>query len=140
MRMYVSVPYSQGKQGLACDGVALAPIAQDVGTPVFVYSAQAIRDAYLGIDRAFADYPHAIHYALKANSTLGIARLLQGLGSDADANSATEILVAMRASFTPQQIVFTGVGKTNDELAFAIQLQIKAINVESSAHRRDEHL
>ena len=46
MRTHVSAPYSQGKQGLACDGVALAPIAQEVGTPVFVYSAQAIRESY----------------------------------------------------------------------------------------------
>src|SRR5678810_661657 len=86
MRTYVSAPYSQGKQGLACDGVPLAPIAQDVGTPVFVYSAQAIRDAYTGIDRAFADYPHAIHYALKANSTLALLRLLRALGSRSNAN------------------------------------------------------
>ena len=86
MRTYVSAPYSQGKQGLACDGVALAPIAQDVGTPVFVYSARAIREAYTAIDRAFAGYPHAIHYALKANSSLAIVRLLQWCGAHADAN------------------------------------------------------
>src|SRR6187549_3081588 len=58
MRTYVSALYSQGKHGLACDGVALAAIAQDVGTPVFVYSPHAIRDAYTGIDCAFADSPH----------------------------------------------------------------------------------
>ena len=115
-----------------CDGTSLEAIAAAHGTPSYVYSAATIAARYRAIDEAFAGYPHAIHYALKANSTLAIARLLRGLGSDADANSATEILVAMRAGFRPQQIVFTGVGKTNEELSFAIKLQIKAINVESA--------
>ena len=61
-------------------------------------------------------YPHALHYALKANSTLAVARLLRGLGSGADANSGGEIDVALRAGFIPEQIVFTGVGKTAAEL------------------------
>lgn len=131
MPPYVYAPYSQGKHGLACDGVALAPIAQEIGTPVFVYSAQAIREAYLGIDRAFADYPHAIHYALKANSTLALLRVLRALGSRADANSAGEIQVAFRAGFTPAEIVFTGVGKTRDEIEFAVAQDIGTINAES---------
>ena len=131
MRTHVSAAYSQGKHGLACDGVALAAIAHDVGTPVFVYSAQAIRDAYTGIDRAFADYPHAIHYALKANSTLALLRLLRELGSRADANSGGEIRVAFRAGFGPADIVFTGVGKTRDELEFAVAQDVATINAES---------
>ena len=61
-------------------------------------------------------YPHAIHYALKANSTLAIVRLLRSLGSRVDANSGGEIAVALRAGFAPEDIVFTGVGKTRDEL------------------------
>ena len=72
------------------------------------------------IDDAFASYPHAIHYALKANSTLAIVRLLRSLGSRADANSGGEIRVAERAGFAPQDIVFTGVGKTRDELEYAV--------------------
>ena len=87
------------------------------GTPLYVYSAATIASRYRAIDEAFAGYPHAIHYALKANSTLAIARLLRDLGSNADANSGGEIDVALRAGFTPAQIVFTGVGKTNAELA-----------------------
>ena len=76
-------------------------------------------------------HPHAVHYALKANSTLAIARLLRGLGSRADANSGGEIDVALRAGFIPEQIVFTGVGKTAAELAQAIDLGVKSINAES---------
>jgi diaminopimelate decarboxylase len=114
-----------------CDGVALDPIAAAEGTPLYVYSAATIAGRYRAIDEAFAGYPHAIHYALKANSTLAITRLLRGLGSSADANSGGEIDVALRAGFIPPQIVFTGVGKTYAELEQAVDLGVKTINAES---------
>jgi diaminopimelate decarboxylase len=126
------IGFQRDESTLVCDGVPLDRIAAAEGTPLYVYSAATIAARYRAIDEAFASHPHAIHYALKANSTLAIARLLRSLGSYADANSASEIAVAMRAGFTPDQIVFTGVGKTQDELAFAIGLRIKAINVESA--------
>jgi diaminopimelate decarboxylase len=117
--------------GLTCDGVALAEIAARVGTPTFVYSAESIRQAWRRFDTAFESVPHALHYALKANSTLGVLRLLRGLGSGADVNSGGELEVALRAGFTPDQLVFTGVGKTPDELDRAVSLGVKAINAES---------
>jgi diaminopimelate decarboxylase len=107
-------------------------IVERVGTPVYVYSAQAIRHAYRAIDSAFADYPHAIHYALKANSTLALVRLLRSLGSRADANSGGEVQVALRAGFDPRDIVLTGVGKTRDELELAVAKGIGTINAESA--------
>ena len=110
----------------------LAAIAAAEGTPVYVYSAATLRERYLAIDRAFRGYPHAIHYALKANSTLAVARLLRELGSAADANSIWEIEVARRAGFQPDDIVFTGVGKSPAELECAVSLGVKAINVESA--------
>ena len=116
---------------LVCDGVPLDAIAAAEGTPLYVYSAATIASRYRAIDEAFAGHPHSIHYALKANSTLAIARLLRGLGSNADANSGGEIEVARRAGFTPSQIVFTGVGKTRAELGHAIDLGVRSINVES---------
>jgi diaminopimelate decarboxylase len=116
---------------LACDGVPLSEIAAREGTPLYVYSADTIRSRYRAIDEAFDAYPHALHYALKANSTLAIARLLRGLGAGADANSGGEIDVALRAGFIPAEIVFTGVGKTEAELAQAIDLGVKTINAES---------
>jgi diaminopimelate decarboxylase len=119
-------------RALSCDGVAVAAIAAEVGTPCYVYSAAAIRDNYRAFGRAFAGYPHALHYALKANSTLAIARLLCELGAGADANSGGEIDVALRAGFTPDRIVFTGVGKTRDEIDRAVALNVKAINAESA--------
>src|SRR3982751_1547314 len=125
-------PFQPDEQGLLCDGVSVPAIVECVGAPAYIYNARLIRDAYGAIDNAFAGYPHAIHYALKANSTLAIARLLRGLGSSADANFGGEIEVARRAGFTPAQIVFTGVGKTEAELAQAIALGVRSINVESA--------
>jgi diaminopimelate decarboxylase len=116
---------------LVCDGVPLADIAAAEGTPLYVYSAETIAARYRAVDDVFAGHPHAIHYALKANSTLAVARLLRGLGSNVDANSGGEIDVALRAGYIPPQIVFTGVGKTQAELAQAVDLGVKTINAES---------
>ena len=132
MRTLVYLPFKASAQGLLCDGVSVQSIVERVGTPVYVYSAQAIRHAYRAIDEAFAGYPHAIHYALKANSTLALVRLLRTLGSRVDANSGGEVQVALRAGFDPKDIVLTGVGKTRDELEGAIAKGIGTINAESA--------
>jgi diaminopimelate decarboxylase len=116
---------------LHCDGVPLADLAAAYGTPLYVYSAATIADRFRAVDQAFGDYPHSVHYALKANSALGIVRVLRGLGAKADANSGGEIEVALRAGFLPEEIVFTGVGKTDAELAYAIDLGVRSINAES---------
>jgi diaminopimelate decarboxylase len=123
--------YRRG-QTLVCDGVSLADVADTHGTPLYVYSAATIAARYRAIDEAFAAHAHTIHYALKANSTLAIVRLLRSLGSGADANSGGEIDVALRAGFIPPQIVFTGVGKTSAELGQAIELGVRTINAESA--------
>jgi len=127
----VYLPFQPSAQGLLCDGISVQSIVDRVGTPVYVYSARAIRHAFQAIDDAFSDYPHAIHYALKANSTLAIVRLLRSLGSRADANSGGEVAVALRAGFDPKDIVLTGVGKTRDELEMAIAKGVGTINAES---------
>ncbi len=117
---------------LACDRVPLAAIADAVGTPLYVYSAATVRARYRALDAAFGAYPHALHYALKANSSLALARLLRELGAAVDANSIWEIQLARRAGFDPRDIVFTGVGKSTDELECASALGLKALNVESA--------
>lgn len=127
----VYLPFQSPDRRLACDGVDLQTLCEQTGTPVYVYSARAIREAYRALDEAFAGYPHAIHYALKANSTLAIVRLLRSIGSRVDANSGGEIEVALRAGFPPGDIVFTGVGKTPAELAFAVSRGVGTINAES---------
>jgi diaminopimelate decarboxylase len=117
---------------LTCDDVSLVDIATQIGTPCYVYSGDMIRRRHAELSAALHGYPHALHYALKANSTMALLRLLRSLGADADANSIGEIDVALRAGFIPSQIVFTGVGKTRDELERAVGLGLKAINAESA--------
>src|SRR5438105_1283488 len=124
-------PFQPAGDTLACDGVSIQSIVEHAGTPAYIYSARAIRESYRAIDEAFAPYPHAIHYALKANSTLAIVRLLLHLGSRVDANSGGEIRVAERTGVAPHDIVFTGVGKTRDELEYAVSRDVGTINAES---------
>ncbi len=127
-----TVPHFETAEfGVCCDGVPLGSIADATGTPVYVYSAAGIREAYRAFDEAFRAVRHRVHYALKANSSLAVLRLLRAEGSGADANSGGEIDVALRAGFIPADIVFSGVGKTRDELSRAITLGVRAINAES---------
>ena len=109
----------------------LLAIARRVGTPVYVYSADRIAARYDAFTAAFGDYPHRVHYALKANSALSVVRLIHARGGGVDANSGGEMEVALRAGCEPGDIVLTGVGKSEDELARAVELGIHAINAES---------
>ena len=126
------IGFSRTSDELTCDGVSLAAIAKAEGTPVYVYSAAMLRQRYRDLDAAFGDYPHAIHYAFKANSTRALVALLKSLGSCVDAVSMWEVEVARAAGFEPRQIVFDGVGKSDVELEHAVELGLKAINVESA--------
>jgi diaminopimelate decarboxylase len=121
----------RGSGELTCDGVSLSVLARQVGTPVHVYSGALLADRYRRLDAALAECPHRLHYAIKANSTLAIVRALRALGARADANSLGEIEVARRAGYAPEDVVFTGVGKTPDEIRRAVGAGLHAINVES---------
>ena len=115
-----------------CGQVSLEKIAQDYGTPTFVYSAQAIEDAYQAF--AAAAGPNVlICYALKANPNIAIVRLLGRLGAGFDIVSEGELRRVLAAGGDPARIVFSGVGKTVEELKTALGLGIKCINVESIA-------
>ena len=109
----------------------LTAAAAEFGTPLYVYDAALMRDRYRALDEACGAYRHDIHYAIKANATLAIVRLMRACGARADANSGGEIEVALRAGFAPNEIVFTGVGKSTAELERAVTLGVKAINAES---------
>lgn len=121
-----------GGGGWRCGGVPLAAVAEEVGTPVYVYSAPAIRERVRRFRDAFGAWPHAVHYALKANSNLAVVEVVRSAGGLADANSGGEIEVALRAGFAPGDVVFTGVGKTPAEIDRAVGLGVKAINAESA--------
>src|SRR5262245_52524025 len=100
------IGFARTSSELVCDGVPLSAVAQAVGTPAYVYSAAVLRERYRDLDEAFGDYPHAIHYAFKANSALALVRQLRALGSAVDAVSIWEVEVARAAGFEPSQIVF----------------------------------
>lgn len=118
---------------LQMGGVALAEIAEAVGTPTYVYDAGVLRERYRRLDEAFGDLPHRICYAVKANGNLAVLRVLAELGAGADIVSGGELLRALAAGFPADRIVFSGVGKTDEELQAAIHAGVGHINVESLA-------
>jgi diaminopimelate decarboxylase len=116
---------------LHCDGVSLEGAAERFGTPLYVYSAAAVAQAYGAYDRAFASVPHRICYALKANGASALLRILARLGAGADIVSGFELKAALRAGFPPERIVFSGVGKTDEELVLGLEVGIAEFNAES---------
>ena len=120
---------------LVLAGVSLPEIAERAGTPVFVYNAEAIRARYRSLDEALAGLPHRICYAVKANSNLAVLRVLRELGAGADIVSVGELKRVLAAGFSPERVVFSGVGKTEDELLAAVRARIGHLNVESREER-----
>jgi diaminopimelate decarboxylase len=116
--------------GLLLDGAALNAVADRLGTPTWVYSADAIRARFARLRHAMPDV--AIHYAVKANDHLAVLSLLARLGAGADAVSAGEILRALRAGVPAGRIVFSGVGKTEAEIALALREGVGQVNAESA--------
>jgi diaminopimelate decarboxylase len=117
---------------LASDGVPLDRIAEEVGTPAFVYSAGAIRSQFAAMDSSLAAVPHRLHFSVKANGNLAILRLLRSLGAGADIVSGGELHRARLAGFSGSDIVFSGVGKSDRELAEAVNAGVLLINIESA--------
>lgn len=116
---------------LLAESVPLTEIAAEFGTPCYVYSGTAIRSAYQAFDRAFGQRNHLICYAVKANSNLAILNLLARLGSGFDIVSGGELQRVLKAGGNPQKTVFSGVGKTPDEIRAALAANILCFNVES---------
>ncbi len=108
-------------QFLNCEGVALTRLADAVGTPTFVYSRASIEAAYRRLDRAFGSLPHRLCYAVKANSNLSVLRVLANLGSSFDIVSGGELDRLRRIDAPNCRIVFSGVGKTRDEIRAALR-------------------
>jgi diaminopimelate decarboxylase len=118
---------------LHCEGVALAEIAESVGTPAYVYSHGALERTYRELDEAFSGLDHLVCYAVKANGNLAVLRALCSFGAGADIVSGGELYRAMRAGFDPKKVVFAGVGKTERELMAGLGERILLFNVESSS-------
>jgi len=116
---------------LTCDGIALADIADKTGTPCYVYSAATILANYRAYDDALQGAPHTICYAVKANGSLAILRLLARAGAGFDIVSGGELYRVLKAGGDPARVVFSGVGKTAEEIDAALVAGIFAFNCES---------
>jgi diaminopimelate decarboxylase len=129
-----SRPFAYRGRVLECDGVSLEALAEEHGTPLYVYSAEQIRYRFGLFQREFAARPFTICYAVKANSSLAILRMLAGLGAGFDIVSCGELERVRRADKAAlRRVVFSGVGKQVWEIDAALKAQILMFNVESEA-------
>ena len=120
-------------ESLYVERVPLADLAAKYGTPAYIYSRSAIEDAYRQYEKAFRTIPTKICYAVKANSNLSILRLLAKLGSNFDIVSGGELYRLKRAGIPASRAVFSGVGKTREEIREALRERIHCFNIESES-------
>lgn len=123
--------YQNGE--LFAENVAAASIVEQYGTPTYVYSRATLERHWRAFDDAFASQPHLVCYAVKANSNLAVLNVLARLGSGFDIVSAGELARVIAAGGRADRTVFSGVGKTADEIAYALKQNIRCFNVESIA-------
>ncbi|MEZ9916843.1 diaminopimelate decarboxylase [Vibrio breoganii] len=116
---------------LWAEGVPLTQVAQQFGTPTYVYSRATLERHWNAFDQSVGDFPHLVCYAVKANSNLGVLNALARLGSGFDIVSLGELERVVAAGGDPSKVVFSGVGKTAEEIKRALELNIKCFNVES---------
>ncbi len=128
--------FAYRKFELCCEQVSLRALAADVGTPAYVYSKAALLESFTAYDRAFASVPHVVCYSVKANSNLGVLGVLARVGAGADIVSGGELFRALRAGIPAKKIIFSGVGKTRDEMRAALEAEILMFNVESLSELR----
>ncbi len=129
---FTNPPFDYRDGALHCEDVPLAEIAAKVGTPCYVYAANGIRERYEAYRAAFGSLPHRICYAVKANSNLAILRLLADLGAGFDIVSGGELYRVVQAGGDPAKVVFSGVGKTREEMDYALDSGIHSFNCESA--------
>jgi diaminopimelate decarboxylase len=125
--------YEYRDQSLFCEEVPLSEIASRVGTPCYVYSAGSILEKFRAYREAFGATPHRICYAVKANFNLSVLALLARAGAGFDIVSGGELFRVLRAGGDPATVVFSGVGKTAEEIDYALEAGIHSFNCESEA-------
>jgi diaminopimelate decarboxylase len=116
---------------LCCEQVSLRALAAVAGTPAYIYSKAALLEGLAGYHDAFRDVPHVVCYSVKANSNLGVLSVLAKAGAGADIVSGGELYRALRAGVPSKKIIFSGVGKSRDEMRDALKADILMFNVES---------
>jgi diaminopimelate decarboxylase len=117
---------------LQCEGIPIKRIAEKVGTPFYLYSYHTLVRHFTIFEEAFKGIPHLVCYSAKANSNLALLRLFVNLGGGVDVVSGGELYRALKGGADPQKIVFSGVGKREDEIEYALKTGILMFNVESS--------
>jgi diaminopimelate decarboxylase len=117
--------------GLFCEEVPIRQITEQVGTPCYIYSHRTLIRHFHAFDQAFNAIPHIVAFAMKANSNLTVLRLLAKEGCGADIVSGGELFRALTAGMAPNKIVFAGVGKSKEEIQYALKSDILMFNVES---------
>ncbi|MDD5747851.1 MAG: diaminopimelate decarboxylase [Actinomycetota bacterium] len=122
--------YRNGR--LYCEELRVSAIAEKVETPFYLYSMNTLTRHFRAIDDAFSSIPHLTCFSVKANSNVAILKILAGEGAGADVVSGGELFRALKAGVDPKKIVFTGLGKTADEIEYALKEGILMFNVESS--------
>jgi diaminopimelate decarboxylase len=123
--------FAYKNQQLFAEDVALETVAKTYGTPCYVYSKATIERHWHAFDKAAGNQPHLICYAVKANSNLAVLNVMAKLGSGFDIVSGGELTRVLKAGGDPSKVVFSGVGKTHEEIALALHHNIKCFNVES---------
>ncbi|OFV97744.1 MAG: diaminopimelate decarboxylase [Acidobacteria bacterium RIFCSPLOWO2_12_FULL_54_10] len=121
---------------LYCDKIPLSQIAEQTGTPVYIYSANRIAERVDQFETAFGSYPHLLCYAVKANSNIVLLRLLARQGTGFDIVSGGELYRVLKAGGQPSKTVFSGVGKTAEEIDYALKSNIMLFNCESESELR----
>ena len=129
-------PFAYRHSELSCERVALRALAAATGTPAYVYSKAALLEGYRAYDRAFAEVPHVVCYSVKANSNIAVLGVLGKAGAGADIVSGGELFRALRAGIPTDRIIFSGIGKTPDEMRAALEVGILLFNVESLSELR----
>ncbi len=123
--------FSYSENILHCESVPIPVIAREIGTPFYLYSSATLAHHFNAFDTSFADISHLTCFAVKACSNLAVLRLFARLGSGADIVSGGELFRALKAGIDPKRIIYSGVGKTREELRYGLESDILMFNVES---------
>ncbi len=121
------------ENNLVAEGVPIATVAEQYGTPCFIYSRAALEEGYGAYREAFDDHSHLICYAVKANSNIAVLNVLAKLGAGFDIVSGGELARVVAAGGDPKKVTFSGLGKTTDEICMGLDADIHCFNVESEA-------
>jgi diaminopimelate decarboxylase len=124
-------PFAYHGGSLYCEDVRLDQLASQAGTPCYVYAGSAITERFRAYDDAFGAQPHLVCYAVKANSNLAVLKLLADAGAGFDIVSGGELFRVIRAGGDPEKVVFSGAGKRDDEIRYALEEKIHSFNCES---------